>query len=249
MFPDSSGKETILRFHTRNRVGAIALGVSALLGAHLAVTDTVARAQQQQQQPAPTTDPPAAQQPPDGRGQPPAGGRGQQPTQATGPGRGRPIPPQPQQKQGVEYFVGTWTFTGVGRESELSVGPKAGSTTFTRQGTSNVLEYRTEGKLEDGNAAFKESGTATWDEGTKTMTFKETLSNGTTITGPGNWSSPLAIRFESEPVKVGGQTLKLRRTYSILSAHSFSITEELSTDGGPYQRLGNSLYSRSDAAK
>jgi hypothetical protein len=224
-----------LKLLTRNRIAAVALSVAAWLADGQTGPALLA-------QTPPQTAPPA-------QGQTPPEGRGQQPTVATGPGRGRPVPPQPQQKQGVEYFVGTWTFTGVGRESELSVGPKAGTTTFARQGTSNVLDYRTEGKVEESPTTFKETGTATWDEASKTMTFKETLSNGTTISGPGNWSSPLAIRFESEPVTVGDQTLKLRRTYSILSAHSFSITEELSTNGGPYQRLGNSLYSRSEATK
>jgi hypothetical protein len=207
---------------------ALAMAVGALVAADFTAFGDPAFAQQQQAEPA----------------RPPQGA-----TQATGPGRGRPVPPQPQQKQGVEYFVGTWTFNGVGRESALSLGPKTGTTTFTRQGTSNVLDFRTEGKVEDAETTFKESGTATWNDATKTMTFKETLSNGTTITGAGNWSSPLAIRFESEPVKVDGQSVKLRRTYSILSAHSFSIAEELSTDGGPYQRLGNVLFSRGDAAK
>ena len=55
-------------------------------------------------------------------------------------------------------------------------------------------------------------------------------------------ASPLSIRFESQPVQIQGQTLKLRRTYSILSAVSFSVAEELSTNGGPFQRLGNGQY-------
>jgi len=191
----------------------------------------VAGAQQQQQQQTP---------PPAGAVQtPPPGG-----TVATGPGRGRPTPPQPQQKQGVEYFVGTWDFTWTGRESPITAGPRTGSVSFARRGTSNTLDVRTEGNVEDGGAAFKESGSAEWNEAEKTLAIKETLANGAQLTGVGNWSSPLAIRFESQPTTVGKQTVKVRRTYSIISATSFAIAEELSLDGGPYQRLGNGVFSK-----
>jgi hypothetical protein len=170
---------------------------------------------------------------------PPPGG-----TVASGPGRGRPVPPQPQQKQGVEYFVGTWDFTWTGRESPITAGPRAASVSFTRRGTSNTLDIRTEGKLEDGGAAFKESGSAEWNEADKTLAMKETLANGAQLAGTGNWSSPLAIRYESQPTLVGKQTVKVRRTYQIISATSFTVAEEVSIDGGPFQRLGNGTYGK-----
>ena len=195
----------------------------------------------QQQQPA---QPGGAQQPaqPGGTQQPtapPTGG-----TVATGPGRGRPTPPQPQQKQGVEYFTGTWDFTWTGRESPITVGPRAGTMTFTRRGTSNTLDIRTEGKIEDTGAAFKESGSAEWNEEKKTLVLKETVGNGAQISGVGNWGSPLSIRYESEPTRVGKQTVRVRRTYAILSAQSFTVSEEMSVDGGPFQRLGNGAFSK-----
>jgi hypothetical protein len=70
-------------------------------------------------------------------------GRAQQ--EPAGRGRGRATPPQPQQKQGVEYLLGSWTFTWTGRESPLTAGPRTGTITFTRKGTANGLEIRTEG--------------------------------------------------------------------------------------------------------
>jgi hypothetical protein len=176
-----------------------------------------------------------------------AGGVQQEPA---GRGRGRGTPPQPQQKQGVEYLIGTWTFTWTGRESPVSAGPRTGKTTFTLDprahdlGGPRILQIRTEGTVEDGKAAFQESGTAEWDEAKKTLTFKETLANGTTLSGVGDWSSPLAIRYESQPAQAGGQSVRVRRTYSILSAQSFSVAEEISIDGGPFQRLGNGLYQK-----
>src|SRR5436190_129223 len=66
-----------------------------------------------------------------------------------GRGRGRGSPPQPQQKQGVEYFAGSWSFTWTGRESPVTAGPRKGTTVFTPAGSS--LDIRTEGTVEDPN--------------------------------------------------------------------------------------------------
>ena len=161
-----------------------------------------------------------------------------------GRGRGRGTPPQPQQKQGVEYFAGSWSFSWTGRESPVTAGPRKGTTVFTIAPGSNVLQIKTEGTVEDTSSAFSESGTAEWDEAKKSVTFKETLANGTTLAGVGDWSSPLAIRYESQPARAGTQTIRIRRTYSILSAQSFSIAEEISIDGGPFQRLGNGVFQK-----
>jgi hypothetical protein len=116
--------------------------------------------------------------------------------------------------------------------------------TFTRRGTSDTLDIRTEGQVEDTGAAFKEMGSAEWNEEKKTLVLRETLGNGTQMSGVGNWSSPLSIRYESEPTRVGKQTVRVRRTYSILSAQSFTVSEEMSVDGGPFQRLGNGAFSK-----
>jgi hypothetical protein len=181
---------------------------------------------------------------------PPGRGRAGAPPAAPGTpdgqarGRGRATPPQPQQKQGVEYFVGTWTFSWTGRESPVTQGPRQGKTTFTRKGTTTVLEFQTEGKWDDTGAAYKESGTAEWDDAKKSMTFKETLANGAPLTGVGDWTSPLSIRYESQPAKIGSEQVRVRRTYSILAPHAFSVAEEISIDGGPFQRLGTGVFSK-----
>jgi hypothetical protein len=165
------------------------------------------------------------------------------PQEPSGRGRGRVTPPQPQQKQGVEYFEGKWTFTWTGRESALTSGPRSGVVTFTRQG-SDRLAIAAEGAVDDTNQAFKESGSAEWNAAAKTLTITETLANGTTLAGVGNWSSPLSIRYESEPVRVGPDTIRVRRTYSILSAQSFSVAEEMAVNDGAFQRLGNGLFTK-----
>jgi hypothetical protein len=149
----------------------------------------------------------------------------------------RPSPSQPHQTQGVEYFIGTWNVTWNGRESPLTAGPRAGKVTFTRLGDSNFLEVRGEGTI-DGAGPYKESGVAGWSPAGKVLTIQEKLASGIDVLSVGDWSSAIAIRFEGQPVKVGGQTLRLRRIFNIVSPAAFAVIEEVSTDGGPFSRLG-----------
>jgi hypothetical protein len=172
---------------------------------------------------------PAGQAPGNPQQPPPQGGR-------------RSSPPQPQQEQSPDYFVGTWSFEWLGRESELTAGPRTGTVTFTRD-KDGVLTFKSASKTDTGST-IAESGTMTWNPTDKTLAFAEKLADGTSVTGTGNWSSPLAIRYESQPVTVKGQSLRLRRIYSIVAAKSFRVAEELSTDGGPFQRLGSGSYTK-----
>jgi hypothetical protein len=160
---------------------------------------------------------------------------------ANRPRAGRESPPQPQQKQGADYFAGTWTYSWTGRESQITAGPRTGTVTFAKGSDPAALTMTGEGTSE-GAGAFKESGTLTWDEAKKSVAIRERLAGGAEITGTGDWTSPIAIRFESAPVSVQGKMLRLKRMYSIHNASSFSVLEELSTDGGPYVRLGNGTF-------
>jgi hypothetical protein len=153
----------------------------------------------------------------------------------------RPIVEQPKQPQSLDYFVGTWSYKVIGRESALGVAPREGTITFTKVAPAR-LEGRGAGKYDGGS--LEETVTIDYDEAAKALTFAERRSNGVTIRSKGDWSSPISIRFAVEPVKIKGQTLQLRRTISVISGHSFSVTEELSEDGGPFVRLGQAIYSR-----
>jgi hypothetical protein len=149
--------------------------------------------------------------------------------------------PQPQQKQSLDYFVGQWTFKWIGRESPLGPGPRDGTITFKKTADGKSLESRAESKTDEGT--LQESAVIGFDEATKMLTFNERRGS-VQITSKGDWSSPISIRFTIDPIKVKGQTLQLRRTISVVAAHSFTVTEELSVDGGPFQRLGNGLYTK-----
>lgn len=167
---------------------------------------------------------------------------GQQQSQPPPPPQPRREVPQPQQKQSVGYFVGQWSFNWIGRESALGPAPREGTTTFTLLPDGKSLDARTEGKA-DGKA-FNETAAITFDDATKMMTFSERLANGIQIQSKADWRSPISIRFTVDPIKVKGQTLVLRRIISVVAAHSFTIKEELSENGGPFVRLGSAIYAR-----
>jgi hypothetical protein len=155
--------------------------------------------------------------------------------------------PQPQQKQSPNYFSGQWNFKWVGRESPLGAAPREGTATFTLRPDGKTIDVRTEGKADE--KPFKESAVMVWDEATKMITVSEKLANGVQVQAKGDWRSPISIRFTVDPIKVKGQTVQLKRIISIVAAHSFTVTEELSEDGGPFVRLGSAIYSRVGADK
>jgi hypothetical protein len=166
-------------------------------------------------------------------------------TQTGSQQRSRTNIPQPQQKQSIDYFAGQWSFKYIGRESPLWPAPREGVVTFTKRADGKSVEGATEGRS-DGNL-FKETSIITFDEASKMLTFSEKLASGVVLSSKADWTSPISIRFSIEPVKVKGQTLQLRRTISVVAAHTFTVAEELSEDGGPFVRLGSAVFTKAGA--
>lgn len=184
---------------------------------------------------------------------PPATPPAAQSSGATGAGTGanntapparpqRPNIPQPQQQQSLDYFVGQWSFKYIGRESGFGPAPREGVLSLTKRADGQAVEGMTEARHDGG--AFKESYVITFDQATKTLNLSVKQPGNVNLKSTGDWSSPIAVRFKTEPVKVKGTTLQLRRTLSIIAAHSFSIADELSEDGGPFVRLGSAVFSK-----
>ena len=150
--------------------------------------------------------------------------------------------PQPQQKQSLDYFVGQWAFKWLGRESALGPGGRReGMTTFKLAPGDKTLKSRTDGKSEAGS--YQGSAVIGFDEATKMLSFAERRRD-LKVASKGDWTSPISIRFTVDPIKVKKQTLQLRRTIGVISAYSFTVTEELSEDGGPFVRLGQGIFSK-----
>jgi hypothetical protein len=165
--------------------------------------------------------------------------------QSTNQQRQRVDVPQPQQRQSIDYFIGQWSFKYLGRESALWPAPREGVLSFTKRPDGRSAEGVVDGKHDGG--AYKENLVISFDEATKMMTFNEKLSSGVTLNSKADWTSPISIRFAVDPVKVKGQSLQLRRTISVVAAHSFTVTEELSEDGGPFVRLGSAIFTKVNA--
>ena len=174
---------------------------------------------------------------------------GQQPGsqgQSQGPGQGqqrqRIEVPQPQQKQSIDYFVGQWSYKYIGRESALWPAPRECVVTFTKRPDGKSVEGVSECKHEGG--AFKDNLVIVFDEATKTLSFTENLGSGVALKSKGDWTSPISIRFTIDPVTAKQQKLQLRRAITVVAAHSFTVAEELSEDGGPFVRLGSAVFSK-----
>jgi hypothetical protein len=182
---------------------------------------------------APATSASAGQQP---------GAQGQGPGQGQGQGRDRVSVPQPQQKQSIDYFVGQWSYKYIGRESALWPAPRECVVTFTKRADGKSVEGASDCKHEGG--AFKDSMVIVFDEAAKALSFTEKLGSGVALTSKGDWTSPISIRFAIDPVTAKGQKLQLRRAISVVAAHSFTVAEELSEDGGPFVRLGSAVFSK-----
>jgi hypothetical protein len=162
--------------------------------------------------------------------------------QAPAPRQQRANVEQPQQKQSIDYFVGKWSFKFIGRESVLAPAPREGVVEFTKRADGKSVDGVVTGTA-DGKP-YKDTLALTFDAATKMLTSSEKLASGVQINGTGDWTSPISIRFAPVTVKTKGQTVQLRRTISVIAAHSFSVTDELSEDGGPFVRLGNAVYSK-----
>lgn len=150
--------------------------------------------------------------------------------------------PQPTQKQALEYFAGSWSYKWLGRESPLGPGgPFQGTMTFTPHPDGKFLEGLIEGTSEAGPS--KSSVIIAYHADKKLLVSVEPRETYT-IVAVGDWSSPIAIRFDIAPIKIKGQTIRLKRIINIVAAHSFTLTEEFSIDDGPFQRLGNGAATR-----
>ena len=155
----------------------------------------------------------------------------------------RPRVPQPQVEQRLAYFLGEWELEYAGGEfPPLSVGTRSGRVRFTQDGDAPFLQGHVTGDL-DGDA-YEESVVIGYDAQTEILLFREILSNGTELLSLGNWQSPIAISFVTNPVTADGQVYQLRRLISIASETAFTVTDEFSVDGGPFRRLGNGRFAR-----
>jgi len=149
---------------------------------------------------------------------------------------------QPQVQQRIGYFTGRWTFEYLGGEfPPLSAGPRSGTATFTALGEAFV---RGELTADLDGKPYREEITIGFHAETYSMSFLERKPGGVEVLSVATWASPIAIKFVTAPIQADGRTWTLRRLLSVTSDVAFSVSEEYSVDGGPFQRLGSARFTR-----
>lgn len=144
--------------------------------------------------------------------------------------------------QRVEYFTGRWRFEYLGGDfPPLSAGERSGTVAFSPTGGTFVrgaVDGESMGK------AFKEAIAIGVSPETKSVVYVERRADGVDLISLGNWTSPLAIVFQTAPLTSGGKVYQLRRVISVLSETAFDVTEEFSVDGGAFRKLGTAHYTK-----
>ena len=150
---------------------------------------------------------------------------------------------QPHVEQRIDYFTGQWKFEYVGAEyPPLSPGGRSGTITFTKTGASSFVTGRLEGELL--GKPYQEQVSIELDPETNMLAFVEKRPEGVELVSVASWRSPIAITFQTSPVRANGKIHQLRRLLSVMSPTAFDVTEEFSVDGGPFKRLGNGHYTK-----
>jgi len=150
---------------------------------------------------------------------------------------------QPRVPQRVDYFTGRWKFEYTGGEfPPLSVGERAGTATFSPSGGTSFVTGTTDSQV--AGKPFQETWTIGVNPETKMVVQHERRPGGIELVSLGNWTSPLAITFQTTPVRSNGRVYQLRRVMSVVSETAFDVTEEFSVDGGQFRRLGVGHFTR-----
>ncbi len=146
----------------------------------------------------------------------------------------------PEQK--LEYFVGQWNFEMTSRESPLGPGGALkGTMSFQKVLDGKFLETFFDGAAE--GAGVQGGGYIGYDAGNKVYIFFESRKGGVALLSVGTWTGP-GIRLETAPLKIQDQTFRVRRAISIVSETTFTVKQEMSLDGGPFQRLSNGTFTK-----
>jgi hypothetical protein len=145
----------------------------------------------------------------------------------------------------LDYFIGTWLFEWNVPESPLGpAGKLKGKETYTKSPKDGSYESTIEGEGPSG--AIKGQATTVYKENEKTVTRSETGFLGVSITckGPigGDLGGYYTIHWESDPVKKGGKSIRLKGKTHMLSPAHYRVQVMMSVDGGPFTNYGNAWF-------
>lgn len=173
----------------------------------------------------------------------------QQSGQQSAPQKSRPTDPNdPMPPPNMDYFVGAWSFDWNIPESPLGPAGKIKGTETFRKVKDGTYESDIVGEGPLG--AIKGRATMTYTEKDRQVTRTETGFFGLQLkkTGPigGDLGGYYTIFWETEPIKRGGKTVKLKGKTLMLSPANYRVQMQISIDGGPYSNFGNPWFRKAD---
>jgi hypothetical protein len=153
--------------------------------------------------------------------------------------------PQPQVEQRIDYFLGSWSFEYAGGEfPPLSIGTRTGTVSFTALPGGPFVRGQVTGDLF--GEPYQETWTIGFNEDLRSIVWLEQQASGQTLLGLGDWTSPIGITFHTAPLEADGRVYVLKRLMRVTSDTAFAVTDEFSVDGGPFKRLGNGSFLRTE---
>ena len=173
----------------------------------------------------------------------------QQPASPSAPQKPRPTDPSdPMPPPNLDYFIGSWSFEWNVPESPLGPAGKVKGTETVRKVANGSYESEIVGESPAG--AIKGRATTLYNEKEKLVTRNETGLFGVSLkkAGPigGDLGGYYTIFWESEPIKKGGKTIKLKGKTLMLSPANYRVQMQISVDGGPYTNFGNPWFRKTD---
>lgn len=166
----------------------------------------------------------------------------QQPSRPTTPDDPMPTPD-------MNYFIGAWSFDWNVPESPLGPAGKIKGTETYRKSADGSYESEIVGEGPIG--AFKGRVKTVYSEKERLVTRTETGIFGTEITkrGPigGDLGGYYTIFWESDPIKKGGKTVRLKGKTLMLSPANYRLQVQISVDDGPYTNFGNPWFTKTES--
>ncbi|MGE0132220.1 MAG: hypothetical protein AB7U82_29410 [Blastocatellales bacterium] len=165
----------------------------------------------------------------------------QRPSRPTDPSD--PMPPP-----NMDYFVGAWVFEWNVPESPLGpAGKFKGKETYKKI---NATTYESVIEGDSPAGAIKGRATTSYNEKEKLVTRSQTGLFGVAMakSGPigGDLGGYYTIFWETQPIKKGGKTVKLKGKTLMLSPANYRLQVQISVDGGPYTNFGNPWFRKTE---
>jgi hypothetical protein len=157
-------------------------------------------------------------------------------------------PSDPMPPPNMDYFLGAWSFEWNVPESPLGpAGKFKGKETYRKLADGS---YESEIVGEGPAGTIKGRAVTVYNEKEKLVTRSETGLFGVPLkkVGPigGDLGGYYTIFWETEPIKKGGKTVRIKGKTLMLSPANYRVQMQISVDGGPYTNFGNPWFRKTD---